>query len=575
MRAARAREAGPEPPPPPPPPPPPLLAGEWAPSDARLPTDLPPVDMPADLPPVDAPADADGSGETPRWGVRSPEVHFLRSLVAAAVAVLRLAASAAAASRPTPAPPKHRPMYVSMVPGSGTVFEAMVKILTATGHFECLPLPSLPPEQHSGSWAVTKTGDCAWSCCGQQVRAEGCLGRPSAKKVDLLLGDKTQIEAMIESRIRMEWLKLSKSSEPKGYRLEPHTIRGPTALARLSVIDRAVGNLDRRCTPLTVNYLLGSRRITLKTRMVRTLRGYPCADLKPSASTLAPPTFILYPQSLRAHSHDERRKFREAWEQGRMYRDPVSHSNAWCAKPSNGAKGARIKISRSYEALLTHIDNDPDPHPWVVQRYVERPLLVDGRKFDIRVWVLVVAPFTILYYKRGVCRTTSCDYAGKEGKLDLSDSLAHLTNNAVQKEGPDYCKYEEENFLWFEQVEEKLAKAGSRKSFWKDIVPEMKAMVVSTLRAARPYFVDAPPPIRPFQLMGFDFLPDAAGKLWLLEVNGSPAIAHTPQYKLEDWMVADMAEIVVAPVHKECGEALTAAREAEGRESGFEVLYQE
>jgi hypothetical protein len=62
----------------------------------------------------------------------------------------------------------------------------------------------------------------------------------------------------------------------------------------------------------------------------------------------------------------------------------------------------------------------------VIQKYVERPLLIKNRKFDIRVWVLVTQNMDVYFFKRGYIRT-SCE----EYNIDSTDLYVHLTNNAV------------------------------------------------------------------------------------------------------------------------------------------------
>lgn len=60
---------------------------------------------------------------------------------------------------------------------------------------------------------------------------------------------------------------------------------------------------------------------------------------------------------------------------------------------------------------------------WVVQKYIEKPLLYRGRKFDIRVWALVTEDYRIYYYKEGYLRTSSHDYNTGDKK-----NTVHLTN---------------------------------------------------------------------------------------------------------------------------------------------------
>ena len=68
---------------------------------------------------------------------------------------------------------------------------------------------------------------------------------------------------------------------------------------------------------------------------------------------------------------------------------------------------------------------------FVIQKYVEKPQLIQSRKFDIRLWVLVNQEGRVFMFKEAYVRTSSSVYS-----LDsesISDVNVHLTNNAVQK----------------------------------------------------------------------------------------------------------------------------------------------
>lgn len=43
---------------------------------------------------------------------------------------------------------------------------------------------------------------------------------------------------------------------------------------------------------------------------------------------------------------------------------------------------------------------------FIVQKYIESPLLINGRKFDIRVWVLVTHNLECFFFKEGYIRTS-------------------------------------------------------------------------------------------------------------------------------------------------------------------------
>lgn len=69
---------------------------------------------------------------------------------------------------------------------------------------------------------------------------------------------------------------------------------------------------------------------------------------------------------------------------------------------------------------------------WIVMKYIENPLIVSRRKFDIRQWVLLtsVDPLIIWFFDDCYIRFAAEDYEnGKEGE----NKYSHLTNNSIAK----------------------------------------------------------------------------------------------------------------------------------------------
>ncbi|CAN0478706.1 unnamed protein product [Laminaria digitata] len=75
---------------------------------------------------------------------------------------------------------------------------------------------------------------------------------------------------------------------------------------------------------------------------------------------------------------------------------------------------------------------------YLISRYIENPLLVGGRKFDLRIYVLVTCyrPLRVYLFVHGFARFCTPKYTSDVDELD--NPFIHLTNVAVQKHGDDY-----------------------------------------------------------------------------------------------------------------------------------------
>jgi hypothetical protein len=78
------------------------------------------------------------------------------------------------------------------------------------------------------------------------------------------------------------------------------------------------------------------------------------------------------------------------------------------------------------------------PEVYVVSRYVDSPLLVGGKKFDLRLYVLVLSFKPLVAYLSDLGFARFCNVKYEENMDDLDNKFMHLTNVYVQKHGDGY-----------------------------------------------------------------------------------------------------------------------------------------
>ena len=106
-----------------------------------------------------------------------------------------------------------------------------------------------------------------------------------------------------------------------------------------------------------------------------------------------------------------------------------SSDTMWVLKPSLGRKGVDvIMISGDSVTALDMVKQAmldmPDAREWVLQKYVERPLLLRKRKFHLRTYILAVGDLDVYVYTEMFVLLAFGKFEG----ASYDDISAHLTN---------------------------------------------------------------------------------------------------------------------------------------------------
>lgn len=215
--------------------------------------------------------------------------------------------------------------------------------------------------------------------------------------------------------------------------------------------------------------------------------------------------------------HPETHPMPEAWPalRARAHEEPDA---LWIQKPRAAARGDGIRV-------LTDIDSVETGSTWLVQRYLDRPHLIGGRKYTLRWYVLVdgLDPLSVRVFEDGFTKLASRPFSTRPDAL--ADRFAHLTNPDVL--ALDTSVPVSRDNLTRPAYAELLRAEGHDPDALFARIHDLLATTVAAARdeLGRAAWAATNHPAGCFELLGLDVAVDDELRPWLVECNLDPSLA--------------------------------------------------
>lgn len=243
----------------------------------------------------------------------------------------------------------------------------------------------------------------------------------------------------------------------------------------------------------------------------------------------------------------------------------------WIKKPILGQGGTGITLHTSIDdfeflkgCTKPSSDSNDKSKKVILQHYIKRPLLIHGKKFDIRVYMLVASsnPFFVFYHP-GYLRRAMVNY-----KHDSTENSVFLTNTHYQSLEKNF---ELQDHIWgFERFQKYLSDHNVAGSQYVSTVlnSAIKKVLLFNFMSAKEELVRRK---GSYHLFGLDFMIDDELRVHFIEANGYPGFTWSKDFPTRK-MVTEMFDMLL-----ELHEAPTAFEKmTQGDMYGdFELLFNE
>lgn len=191
----------------------------------------------------------------------------------------------------------------------------------------------------------------------------------------------------------------------------------------------------------------------------------------------------------------------------------------------------------------------------IVCHYIDDPFLINGFKFDMRIYVLITSinPLRLYMYEEGLVRFATVKYDPNDF-TSKSNRYIHLTNYSVNKNNENFIANTNSGqdctgSKWsLSALKNYLQTQNINTDIIMERIEEILVKTILSIENTTFAAFDAQVPYRNncFELLGFDILLDSHLRPWLLEVNLSPSLnLDSPlDQKIKGELIADIFTIV-------------------------------
>lgn len=181
-------------------------------------------------------------------------------------------------------------------------------------------------------------------------------------------------------------------------------------------------------------------------------------------------------------------------------------AEVWFLKNSVKDRASGIQLLSDPKKALELVDSR---HRYILQPSLSSPDLIEGRKYDLRFYVVLVHDeerLNWLLFRKGLVR--KCPETYVDGSLEASRQMSNFVPDGTELEVLNPKKY---------------GTCGTNFSGYESVFSQVHEITGKIARGAR-FLIGPRRQSRRFHFLSLDFGRQTDGKLWLFEVNNSPGL---------------------------------------------------